>query len=47
MGTVAYMRRNRLAEHVDFRSDQFSFGIILMELLSGGHPFKRATAPGR
>ena len=30
---------------VDFRSDQFSFGLIAYEMLSGRRAFARATAP--
>ena len=45
LGTLGYVSPEQVAGgNHDFRSDQFSFGLVLYEMVSGQRPFQRATA---
>src|SRR5580693_3100962 len=44
MGTLQYMSPEQAGNgQADYRSDQFSFGLVLYEMVTGKHPFKRRT----
>ena len=43
-GTVAYLAPEQIRGHrVDARGDQFAIGVVLYELVTGGHPFVART----
>lgn len=45
LGTIGYMSPEQaMGRDVDFRSDQFSFGAVIYELLAGQRAFQRPTA---
>lgn len=45
LGTLGYMSPEQVSgRRLDFRSDQFSFGLVLYEMVTGKRAFQRSTA---
>jgi predicted ATPase len=46
LGTVEYMSPEQaIGGSIDFRSDQFSFGLVLYEMVTGKRAYQRSTKP--